>query len=258
MANVKISELTALTPPDAADLVPVTDSSASQTKRTTVGEIVGIVNGDVNVATDGTSSIASGVIVDADVNASAAIAGTKIDPDFGSQTVETTGDLAINTDTFFVDASANAVGVGTTAPVDTVTIQKDTASAAFGGLTLNTADSNGSVLTMGISSSLDSASIASLRTGTGTVRPLTFIVGTNSANERMRIDDTSGRLLVGTSSNSGGALLQVDGDRVRISTAKTPASASDSGTTGEICWDANYIYVCTATNTWKRASLSTW
>lgn len=57
MANVKISELTALTPPDAADLVPVTDSSASQTKRTTVGEIVGIIDGDVDVATDGTATI---------------------------------------------------------------------------------------------------------------------------------------------------------------------------------------------------------
>ena len=57
MANTKISELTALTPPDAADLVPVTDSSASQTKRTTVGEIVGIVNGDVDVANDGTATI---------------------------------------------------------------------------------------------------------------------------------------------------------------------------------------------------------
>lgn len=60
MANVKISELTALTPPDAADLVPVTDSSASQTKRTTVGEIVGIIDGDVEVATDGTAT-ASGL-----------------------------------------------------------------------------------------------------------------------------------------------------------------------------------------------------
>ncbi|WJZ48571.1 tail fiber protein [Synechococcus phage DSL-LC07] len=93
------------------------------------------------------------------------------------------------------------VGIATQSPVDTVTIQKDTTSAAFGGLTLNTADSNASVLTIGVSSSLDSASIASLRTGTGTVRPLTFIVGTNSANERMRID-SSGRLLVGTSSTS--------------------------------------------------------
>ncbi len=57
MASVKISELTALTPPDAADIVPVTDSSANETKRTTVGEIVGIVNGDVDVADDGTATI---------------------------------------------------------------------------------------------------------------------------------------------------------------------------------------------------------
>ena len=38
----------------------------------------------------------------------------------------------------------------------------------------------------------------------------------------------------------------------------TPASASATGTAGEIAWDANYIYVCTATDTWKRAALSTW
>lgn len=28
------------------------------------------------------------------------------------------------------------------------------------------------------------------------------------------------------------------------------------GTVGQICWDANYIYVCTATNTWKRSPLT--
>jgi hypothetical protein len=84
--------------------------------------------------------------------------------------------------------------------------------------------------------------------------PLVF--GTNNT-ERARID-SSGRLLVGTSSDSGGALLQINGDRIRIGTAKTPASATDTGTTGEICWDASYIYVCTATNTWKRTAISTW
>ena len=85
-------------------------------------------------------------------------------------------------------------------------------------------------------------------------------VAENSAvvtSEAMRID-TSGRLLVGTSSNSGGALLQVNGNRIRIATANTPASAGATGTTGEIAWDANYIYVCTATNTWKRTAISTW
>jgi hypothetical protein len=75
--------------------------------------------------------------------------------------------------------------------------------------------------------------------------------------EASRID-SSGRLLIGTSSDSGGALLQVNGDRIRIGTAKTPASATATGTTGEIAWDANYIYVCTATNTWKRTAISTW
>ena len=37
-----------------------------------------------------------------------------------------------------------------------------------------------------------------------------------------------------------------------------PASASSTGTAGDIAYDSNYIYVCVATNTWKRAALSTW
>jgi hypothetical protein len=49
------------------------------------------VTGDITIASGGTSAIGAGVIVDADVNASAAIAGTKISPDFGSQTITTTG-----------------------------------------------------------------------------------------------------------------------------------------------------------------------
>ena len=38
----------------------------------------------------------------------------------------------------------------------------------------------------------------------------------------------------------------------------TPASATAAGTAGEIAWDASYIYVCTAANTWKRVAISTW
>lgn len=36
------------------------------------------------------------------------------------------------------------------------------------------------------------------------------------------------------------------------------ASATSAGVKGEIRTDANYIYVCTADNVWKRSSLSTW
>ena len=37
-----------------------------------------------------------------------------------------------------------------------------------------------------------------------------------------------------------------------------PASATATGTTGDIRIVADAIYVCTATNTWKRTPLSTW
>jgi len=37
-----------------------------------------------------------------------------------------------------------------------------------------------------------------------------------------------------------------------------PASSSATGTTGEIRFTSDYIYVCVATNTWKRTQISTW
>ncbi len=50
--------------------------------------------GDITVSSSGTNwQITASSIVDADVNASAAIAGTKISPNFGSQNVSTTGDV---------------------------------------------------------------------------------------------------------------------------------------------------------------------
>ena len=41
-------------------------------------------------------------------------------------------------------------------------------------------------------------------------------------------------------------------------TTSTPASASATGVAGTITWDSSYIYVCTATNTWKRVAIATW
>ena len=45
---------------------------------------------------------------------------------------------------------------------------------------------------------------------------------------------------------------------LRLTTTNAPSSASDTGTTGQIRYDSNYIYVCVATNTWKRVAISTW
>ena len=43
-----------------------------------------------------------------------------------------------------------------------------------------------------------------------------------------------------------------------IADVTAPTSATSTGTAGQIATDANYIYVCTATNTWKRVAIATW
>jgi hypothetical protein len=37
-----------------------------------------------------------------------------------------------------------------------------------------------------------------------------------------------------------------------------PATATSTGTAGDVRYDADYIYICTATNIWKRSQLLTW
>ena len=41
-----------------------------------------------------------------------------------------------------------------------------------------------------------------------------------------------------------------------LSQTPTTKTSTSPGTAGQISWDANYIYVCTATNTWKRVALT--
>lgn len=50
-------------------------------------------------------------------------------------------------------------------------------------------------------------------------------------------------------------------DNTTITTATRPTfsgNSSSNGVPGTILYDSNYIYVCVANNTWKRAALTTW
>ena len=40
--------------------------------------------------------------------------------------------------------------------------------------------------------------------------------------------------------------------------SNAPATASSTGSAGDIRYDSGYVYVCVATDTWKRAALTTW
>ena len=46
--------------------------------------------------------------------------------------------------------------------------------------------------------------------------------------------------------------------KLRLTTPPIPASATAAGTKGDIAYDSSFVYVCVATNTWRRAALSTW
>ena len=43
-----------------------------------------------------------------------------------------------------------------------------------------------------------------------------------------------------------------------INNSYVPALANSTGIAGQIVWNANHLYICIATNTWKRANISTW
>jgi hypothetical protein len=55
---------------------------------------------------------------------------------------------------------------------------------------------------------------------------------------------------------SNGGLL-VDQPLILINTS-VPATATSGGTAGQFARDTNFLYMCVATNTWRRTPLSTW
>lgn len=43
----------------------------------------------------------------------------------------------------------------------------------------------------------------------------------------------------------------------KITRVAAPATSTSTGTAGQMAYDSGFIYVCTATNTWVRAALTT-
>ena len=111
----------------------------------------------------------------------------------------------------------------------------------------------------------ESASLLFAHGGAPTSRISSYLPGSNQTEVVISTSNTSGVLTEAVrftgSQNAtfaGTVIANASSNAFRITNSQTPASASATGTAGTIAWDASYIYVCTATNTWKRVAIATW
>ena len=160
----------------------------------------GALPADVTVAS---ANIVDGTIVNADINASAGIAGTKVTPSFGSQNLSTSGTAA----TGALTVTGNVTVTGTVDGVDIAT--RDT---LFGGLT-----SSSGVLTNGVTATTQSASDNSTKVAT------TAYTDTAIAN---LVDSSPGTL------NTLNELAAALDDDANFSTTMTNALAGKLATNG--------------------------
>jgi hypothetical protein len=63
---------------------------------------------------------------------------------------------------------------------------------------------------------------------------------------------------VGVGTSRPSQVLDIDGNTIRLRSQRTVPSSNTFGEAGEICYDANYIYICIGIDTWKRVALSSW
>jgi hypothetical protein len=147
--------------------------------------------------------------------------------------------------------AANITGLGPFATATNLTSSNigDFSNAVVAFAPPSTPTTNASALTTGtlddarLSTNVVFASslVASNITGLGP-----FATATNLTSSNISDFNAAVTALVGT--NTGGG----------IAWTNAPSATNSTGTPGQVAYEANYFYMCVATNTWRRVLLGTW
>ena len=71
-------------------------------------------------------------------------------------------------------------------------------------------------------------------------------------------ESDKGRLKVYYTDTNSSQWVDVNPPLAPALSSDAPVTASSAGSVGDIRYDSGYVYICVATNTWKRAALATW
>ena len=161
-------------------------------------------------------------------------------------------------------------------PTGTNNVQFPGAVTAIGQTSLDTAGAVARALIVGpVAQSGGNLPYASIKTGiadfglaventnavSGQGLGLRIVAGATASDLPLYVRDRTNATTLfsvgGTGAAAFAGAVTIAGTVIHTLSA-TPASASATGTVGTMSWDANYIYICTATNTWKRVAIATW
>jgi hypothetical protein len=220
-------------------------ASVAFDKTITLPDVTGTVvtTGDTGSVTS--TMILDGTIVNGDVNASAAIAGTKISPDFGSQTVQTTGVFsaaggaaATPSITFTGDLNTGIYSPGADQLAISSSGSERIRIGANGEIGIGGANygTSGQVLTSGGTGAAPSWTTLTVNTdkieeGNSSAEVIDtgsdgrFVV-TTEGSERLRID-SSGRLGLGTSSPA--TLLEINSTTTNAARLRVTGTGTTAG-----------------------------
>jgi hypothetical protein len=221
------------------------------TSSTGIGGSTGSTNEGVLVAdgTGGSTVKASPVLINGDGDVTIGSTGSATPATITVQSASTNANLELQ-----------PKGTGRVAMFSSATIQRIDSNTNSDVSMLNINRQTSGTPATGIGARID----FDIETGVGNTENAANIIvsmtdvssGSEDSKMEFQTQDAGGSATTKLLLNGNG--LTVTGKFYLSALNTAPANASDTGTTGEIRIDANHIYICTASNTWKRVAIATW